>query len=76
MEEDVEEILQQSSIGKQKWYVIFNGPFRGVYRNWAITSSHIVGQNVTHKSYPTKEVAEIALKESYKTVATKEVQKS
>ncbi|PWA86820.1 Enzymatic polyprotein [Artemisia annua] len=76
MEEDVEEILQQSSIGKQKWYAIFNGPFRGVYRDWAIASSHIVGQNVTHKSYPTKEAAEIALKELYKTVATEEVQKS
>lgn len=76
MEEDVEEILQQSSIGKQKWYAIFNGPFRGIYRDRAIASSHIVGQNVTHKSYPTKEAAEIALKESYKTVATEEVQKS
>ncbi|GKD95442.1 hypothetical protein Tco_1375279 [Tanacetum coccineum] len=27
-EEDIEKILQNSSHGKQKWYVIFNGPFR------------------------------------------------
>ena len=31
IEEDVEEIIQNSSIGKKKWYVIFNGPFKGIY---------------------------------------------
>ncbi|GJS11881.1 enzymatic polyprotein [Tanacetum coccineum] len=75
-EEDIEKILQNSSHGKQKWYVIFNGPFRGIYNDWAIASTHIIGKSVSHKSYLTKEAAEKALGESYKTVTTEEVQKS
>ncbi|GJY94896.1 enzymatic polyprotein [Tanacetum coccineum] len=75
-EEDIEKILQNSSHGKQKWYVIFNGPFRGIYNDWAISSTHIIGKSVSHKSYLTKEAAEKALGESYKTVTTEEVQKS
>nr|GEV98194.1 enzymatic polyprotein [Tanacetum cinerariifolium] len=75
-EEDIEKILQNSSHGKQKWYVIFNGPFKGIYNEWAIASTHIIGKTVSHKSYLTKEAAEKAIGESYKTVTTKEVQKS
>ncbi|GKB62878.1 enzymatic polyprotein [Tanacetum coccineum] len=75
-EEDIEKILQNSSHEKQKWYVIFNGPFRGIYNDWAIASTHIIRKSVSHKSYLTKEAAEKALGESYKTVTTEEVQKS
>ncbi|GKE99198.1 enzymatic polyprotein [Tanacetum coccineum] len=75
-EEDIEKILQNSSHGKQKWYVIFNGPFRGIYNDWAITSTHIIGKSVSHKSYLTREAIEKALGESYKTVTTEEIQKS
>nr|GEW68164.1 enzymatic polyprotein [Tanacetum cinerariifolium] len=74
-EEDIEKILQNSSHRKQKWYVIFNGPFRGIYNDWAIVSTHIIGKSVSYKSYLTNEAAEKALGESYKTVTTEEVQK-
>ncbi|PWA57903.1 Enzymatic polyprotein [Artemisia annua] len=76
MEEDIEKIVQNSSIGRKKWYIIFNGPFKGIYSDWALTSPHIIGQSVSHKSYTSEEVAKQALKESYKTVTTEEVQKS
>ncbi|PWA56316.1 Enzymatic polyprotein [Artemisia annua] len=76
IEEDVEEIVQNSSIGKQKWYVIFNGPLKGIYSNWALASPHIIGKSVSHKSYTSQEEAKQALKESYKTVTIEEVQKS
>ncbi|GJT89384.1 enzymatic polyprotein [Tanacetum coccineum] len=75
-EEQIERVLQNSSHEKQKWYVIFNGPFRGIYHDWSIASTHIIGKSVTHKSYLSKEAAEKALAESYKTITTEEVQKS
>ncbi|GKC34260.1 enzymatic polyprotein [Tanacetum coccineum] len=62
--------------GKPKWYVIFNGPLRGIYTDWATASTHIIGKSVSHKSYLTKEATEKALIQSYKTIATEEVQKS
>nr|GEU81030.1 enzymatic polyprotein [Tanacetum cinerariifolium] len=74
-EEDIEKILQISSHGKQKWF-IFNGPFRGICNDWAISSTHIIRKSISYKSYLIKEAAEKALKESYKTVTTEEVQKS
>ncbi|GJR96951.1 hypothetical protein Tco_0269125 [Tanacetum coccineum] len=61
---------------KTKWYVIFNGPFRGIYTNREIANTHIIRQSVSYKSYLTKEAIEKALKESYKTITTEEVQKS
>nr|GFC30724.1 enzymatic polyprotein [Tanacetum cinerariifolium]GFC30749.1 enzymatic polyprotein [Tanacetum cinerariifolium] len=75
-EEDIEKVLQNSSHGKPKWYVIFNGPFRGIYTDWATASTHIIGKSVSHKSYLTKEAAETALEELYKTIAIEETQKS
>ncbi|GJZ79857.1 hypothetical protein Tco_0644694 [Tanacetum coccineum] len=75
-EEDIEKILQNSSHGKPKWYVIFNRPFRGIYTDWATASTHIIRKSVSHKSYLTKKATEKALEESYKTIATEEVQKS
>ncbi|GKB13387.1 enzymatic polyprotein [Tanacetum coccineum] len=74
-EEQIERVLQNSSHEKQKWYVIFNG-LRGIYHDWSIASTHIIGKSVTHKSYLSKEAAEKALAESYKTITTEEVQKS
>nr|GEW02714.1 enzymatic polyprotein [Tanacetum cinerariifolium] len=75
-EEDIEKLLQNSSHGKPKWYVIFNGRFRGIYTDWATASTHIIEKSVSHKSYLTKEAAEKSLEESYKTIATEETQKS
>nr|GEZ01348.1 enzymatic polyprotein [Tanacetum cinerariifolium] len=75
-EEEIEKVLQNSSHEKPKWYVIFNGPFRGIYTDWATASTHKIGKSVSHKSYLTKEAAEKALEESYKTIATEETQKS
>nr|GEV00510.1 enzymatic polyprotein [Tanacetum cinerariifolium] len=75
-EEDIKKLLQNASHGKPKWYVIFNGPFRGIYTNWATASTYIIEKSVSHKSYLTKEAAEKALEESYKTIATEETQKS
>nr|GEY22704.1 hypothetical protein [Tanacetum cinerariifolium] len=75
-EEDIEKVLQNSSHGKPKWYVIFNGPFRGIYTYWVTASTHIIEKSVSHKIYLTKEAAEKALEESYKTIATEETPKS
>nr|GFB03456.1 enzymatic polyprotein [Tanacetum cinerariifolium] len=75
-EKEIEKVLQNSSHEKPKWYVIFNGPFRGIYTDWATASTHIIGKSISHKSYLTKEAAEKALEESYKTIATEETQKS
>ncbi|CAL1389779.1 unnamed protein product [Linum trigynum] len=55
-----------------KWYVIFNGPYRGVYHNWAIASQHINGKPVQHQSFKTKETADEAYRQSYKVMAMKE----
>nr|GEW57140.1 enzymatic polyprotein [Tanacetum cinerariifolium] len=53
----------------------FNGPFRGIYNDWTIASTHIIRKSASHKSYLSKEAAEKALGESYKTVTTEEVRK-
>lgn len=50
-------------------YVIFDGPMKGIYNNWAIASLHINGKNVRHKAYPTMEKAKEAYKASYKEMA-------
>jgi hypothetical protein len=51
---------------EKKVYVIFDGPMKGIYNNWAIASLHINGKNVRHKAYPTMEKAKEAYKASYK----------
>lgn len=38
----------------KKWYVIFNGENKGIYDDWGIANSYILGKNVIHKSYKTK----------------------
>nr|GEY48725.1 hypothetical protein [Tanacetum cinerariifolium] len=75
-EEDIEKVLQNSSHGKPTWYVIFNGPLRGIYTDWETASTHIIGNCVSPKSYLTKEAVEKALEELNKTIATEETQKS
>ncbi|XP_010540308.1 PREDICTED: uncharacterized protein LOC104814124 [Tarenaya hassleriana] len=55
-----------------KWYAIFNGPFRGVYADYAIFSQHTSGKKVSHQAFQTKEEAQKALNESYKTMAQKQ----
>lgn len=51
-----------------KWYVIFDGPFAGLYKNWAIVNSHVQGQKYTFKKYDTKEEAQKEFNEAYKTI--------
>ncbi|XP_071699737.1 uncharacterized protein [Rutidosis leptorrhynchoides] len=68
-----EEQSQQTSYPeepKKKWYVIFDGPSKGIYNNWATANQFILGRSVTHKSYKTLEAAKVAFNEAYKTIAT------
>lgn len=67
-EEEKEEKKKEIEKEKKKWYVIFNGSFKGVYKDWHIARQHIDGHNVTHKSYNTKEEADEAFKNSFKEV--------
>lgn len=60
--------IHAANTESKKWYVLFNGPHKGIYNDWGIANSHIVGKNVTHKSYKTKAEAEAAYKEAYKTI--------
>lgn len=68
--------IQSSNQESKKWYVIFNGPHKGIYNDWGIANSHIVGKNVTHKSYKSKIEAEAAYRDAYKTVTMDHVQHS
>jgi hypothetical protein len=70
------EICEEEENKAKKWYVIFNGPNKGVYNDWGIANSYIKGKNVTHKSYKTRTEAENAFKEAYKTVTVEDTQKS
>jgi hypothetical protein len=71
----VDPIDQQ--MGKYAAYVIFEGPFKGIYRSWAIAKQHVTGKNIRHKGYKTMEEAEIALYGSYREIATaKNLQRS
>ncbi|CAL1371114.1 unnamed protein product [Linum trigynum] len=69
-DEKIEEDERKSKKGK--WYVIYDGPFRGLYNKWAIVSHHVTGYNIKHQSFSTKEEAEQALRESYKAIAMKQ----
>nr|KAJ0199762.1 hypothetical protein LSAT_V11C600334330 [Lactuca sativa] len=60
--------LQADHKNIKKWYVIFNGENKGVYDDWGIASSYILGKNIIHKSYRTKNEAETAYNEAYKAV--------
>ncbi|CAI9290488.1 unnamed protein product [Lactuca saligna] len=60
--------LQADHKNIKKWYVIFNGENKGVYDNWGIANSYILGKNVIHKSYKTKTEAKSAYNEAYKVV--------
>nr|GEU72311.1 enzymatic polyprotein [Tanacetum cinerariifolium] len=48
----------------------------GIYTDLATASTHIIEKSISYKSCLTKEAAEKALEESYKTIATEETQKS
>ncbi|UTQ50654.1 MAG: 55.9 kDa viroplasmin with coiled-coil domain [Plant associated soymovirus 1] len=54
---------------RKKYYVIFNGPNAGIYKDWHIANSYIQGRQVTHKSYPTYVEAQKAFDESRPTWA-------
>ncbi|XP_058745422.1 uncharacterized protein LOC131618178 [Vicia villosa] len=46
----------------KKWYVVFNGPFPGIYDEWYKAAPHCTKiSGVTYKGYATKEEAEKAM---------------
>lgn len=46
---------------QKKWYVIYDGPFKGIYNNWAIANRYITEKAVTHQSFNKKEEALAAI---------------
>ncbi|CAL1383188.1 unnamed protein product [Linum trigynum] len=79
VEEDEKYEEDERKSKKGKWYVIYDGPFRALYNNWAIVSHHVTGHNIKHQSFSTKEEAEKSLKgteqvlkESYREMAMKQ----
>nr|KAJ0191945.1 hypothetical protein LSAT_V11C800398640 [Lactuca sativa] len=60
--------LQADHKNIKKRYVIFNGENKGIYNDWGITNSYILGKNVIHKSYKTINEAEAVYNEAYKAV--------
>lgn len=70
VEEEEERQEAERKAKKNKWYVIFNGSFRGLYNKWEIAAQHINGNNVVHKSFDTKEEAQKALEEDKTYAAT------
>lgn len=56
---------------QEKYYVIFNGPFRGIYRDWHTVARLTQGMSkILHKSYNTEEEANKAFAESNKEITT------
>ncbi|XP_052620272.1 uncharacterized protein LOC111875855 isoform X2 [Lactuca sativa] len=68
--------LQADHKNIKKWYVIFNGENKGVYDDWGIPSSYILGKNIIHKSYKMKNEAETTYNEAYKAVIKDNVEYS
>ncbi|GER43587.1 transactivator/viroplasmin protein [Striga asiatica] len=65
-----QEKVQTEDSPSKEAYVIFDGPMKGVYKNWNIAKLHIVGKPVRHQKYPTHEDALKAYKKAYQTVST------
>lgn len=62
---EVNKQVAKASI-KKEYYVIFNGPMKGIYDEWHKAAQHIHGQpSIIHKKYPTIEEAKKALGGSY-----------
>nr|AEE01493.1 translational transactivator [Blueberry red ringspot virus] len=65
---DIEEVNKQVALARSKkeYYVIFNGPMKGIYDEWHKAAPHIQGKaNIIHKKYPTIDEAKKALGGSY-----------
>ncbi|GER46927.1 enzymatic polyprotein [Striga asiatica] len=65
-----QEKVQTEDSPSKEAYVIFDGPTKGVYKNWNIAKLHIIGKPVRHQKYPTYEDALKAYKKAYHTVST------
>jgi hypothetical protein len=58
--------ISSSSTKQKEYYVIFNGPMKGVYDDWHKAAPHIQGKsNIIHKKYPNIEEAKKALNGGY-----------
>jgi hypothetical protein len=57
--------IEEIKISKpKKWYVVFNGPFSGIYDDWFKAAPHCQKiPGVIHEAYATKEETEKTLKE-------------
>ncbi|KAL2328017.1 hypothetical protein Fmac_021444 [Flemingia macrophylla] len=40
-----------------KWYVIYDGPFKGLYTSWVVVKSHVSGKNIAYKGFENNEEA-------------------
>jgi hypothetical protein len=58
--------LEEIKISKhKKWYVVFNGPFPGIYDDWFKAAPHCQKiSGVHHEAFATREEAQKALKET------------
>ena len=61
-----------SSMAKQKYYVVWKGRARGIYDSWAECEVQVKGfTGAEYKSFPTREMAERAFRNDYETYAGK-----
>lgn len=65
--------LPNEATGQKNWLVIYNGPHRRVYSDWATVSTLVMGRkNISYESFKTKAEAEDAFRRSYMAVLKKE----
>ncbi|UJT32104.1 translational transactivator [Soymovirus malvae] len=74
-EED--ERIQQILFGQnpEKYYVVFDGPQKGIYQDWGVVHNIVNGKSYGFKSYEKKEEAEAAYKTAFRTVLCNNVEK-
>nr|QCH00492.1 translation transactivator [Soybean chlorotic mottle virus] len=60
-EEKIDTIVGQ----KKKAYVIFDGPWKGIYQDWHIVKSKVNAQPYKYKGYNSLEEAKLAYKQAY-----------
>ena len=61
-----------SSMAKQKYYVVWKGRARGIYDSWAECEAQVKGfTGAEYKSFSTREMAERAFRNDYETYAGK-----
>lgn len=53
---------------KKKWYVVFDGPQKGVYTDWGVVQHIVKGKTYGHKAYSEERDARAALDLAYRTM--------